>query len=489
MRIAWSEQSERRYQALITEQMRKSCHGLTLLAIALFPAFAFLDYYAHREHLRELFVLRFGAVLAFLAIYLLIRRGHLCRRPYPLVLALATIASVSITGMCLVLGGYQSPYYAGVNLIVLALVVVVPAGARQIGLAAGLVMGIYLLGILLESGFPIHDPEALLNNLYFLFATAIIGSTAAHLTDNLRRESFQRFLQVESAKADLRRSRDLLQMDLKSEQNNVDLLVKEITARKAELEKALDLAQIARDDAHRALQLREEFISLASHELNTPLTSLKLQTQMAQRRLQKDHGLPPETITRLVQTYDSQLQRLIRMVGDMFDISRIQAGKLDLELTQVDLEEMVRGVVERTLENMGDELPPVSVRIRTAVRGHWDRFRIEQVVLNLLTNAMKYGASKPIEISLGREDGMAVIEVKDSGIGIARDNQRRIFDRFERAVGTRDFGGLGLGLYISRQIVTAHGGEISVASEPGAGSTFTVRLPAERVDAPEPMPE
>lgn len=477
MTISWSPEAEDRYQAMIAGQMRKGFHGALLLALVLFPAFGYLDYFAHPEHLRELWSIRFGTVFIYLVLFLLIRRGRLTRFPFALGVSVGAIASASLTAMCLVLDGYQSPYYAGVNLVVLALALVMPAGARRMAPAVAVIIGIYLLGVTAQASFVIERPEMLVNNLSFLLATGIIGVTAAYLTDALRRESFAHFLELERAQADLQYSRDMLQLDLKSEQGNVELLVREVTERKAELERALDLAQSARDEAQRALRVREEFISLASHELNTPLTSLKLQTQMAQRRLLAGPGLAGCAVRRLVETYDSQLKRLIRMVADMFDITRIESGKLELERAPLDLVELVKDVVERTLEGLDEGYGELSIAAPRPVIGEWDRFRIEQVVLNLLTNARKYGRGEPIEIAVGVEDGMALLRVKDQGIGIAPESQARIFERFERAAGTRNFGGLGLGLYISQQIVTAHGGSISVESGLGQGSTFTVRLP------------
>lgn len=461
MSTSWTSAAEERYQTQVAEQMRKGCHALCLLAITLFPAFALLDYVAHPEQLGPLWSIRFSTVAAYLILYLLLRRGAFASRPYGLALALAGLAAVSITTMCLLLGGYQSPYYAGVNLVVLALVVVLPVGAADMALGVALVIGLYLFGILSQSGLAIANVPALLNNLYFLLATGIIGVTAAHLTERLRRESFRRYLELEQAQAHLKQSKDLLQMELKSEQGNVEVLVREITERKAELE--------------RALQLREEFISLASHELNTPLTSLKLQTQLAQRKLAKQ-ALAPEHLDKLIGAYDSQLKRLIRIVGDMFDIARIRSGKLELERAPTELRALVEDVVARTVEKFDERQAEVHV-LGAQLSGDWDGFRIEQVVLNLLTNAIKYGAGKPVWIELARDGNSALIRVRDQGIGIATESQAKIFERFERAVQPRDFAGLGLGLYISQQIVAAHGGAIEVESQPGAGSTFTVRLP------------
>jgi signal transduction histidine kinase len=169
--------------------------------------------------------------------------------------------------------------------------------------------------------------------------------------------------------------------------------------------------------------------------------------------------------------------RLNHLVDGLLDVSRIETGRLPLALAEVDLGEVVRDVVERFEPELTRAGCPVSIRGDASVMGRWDRSRLDQVVTNLLANAVKFGLGKPIEIVLEEHAGVARLVVRDHGIGIDEDEQPRIFERFTRAVSSSNYGGLGLGLYISRCIVEAHGGRIGVLSERASGSTFTVELP------------
>lgn len=228
-----------------------------------------------------------------------------------------------------------------------------------------------------------------------------------------------------------------------------------------------------------AVRTRDEFLSIASHELKTPITSLKLQAQMQQRR--RAHRDPAiqglESTDKLIDSFVQQIDRMSKLIDDMLDISRIAHGKLYLEPVRFNLGEMVREVVDRFSEQLRAQGCTLKLSIESSVVGQWDRYRIEQVVVNLMTNALKYGEGKPIEVKVMASNGNALIQFKDQGMGIARENLDRIFRRFERAVSSSNISGLGLGLYISRQIVEAHGGMIRVASFPGQGSVFTVELP------------
>jgi signal transduction histidine kinase len=164
-------------------------------------------------------------------------------------------------------------------------------------------------------------------------------------------------------------------------------------------------------------------------------------------------------------------------VNELLDISRISAGKLTLEKVSVDLGEIVSLVLDRSAEELKRAGCEVRVDIQGPVRGTWDPMRIEQVVNNLLSNAIKYGEGKPIEIDVWREGTLAHLSVRDHGMGISTEDQRRIFQRFERAVSSRHFGGLGLGLWVARQMVEAHEGTIQVDSAPGRGARFNISLP------------
>jgi PAS domain S-box-containing protein len=238
---------------------------------------------------------------------------------------------------------------------------------------------------------------------------------------------------------------------------------------------ALDNAALYRREQE-AVRARDDFLSIASHELRTPLTPLRLQTQVLRRLLA--HGGTParEKLASSLDTLERQTDRLGRLVSDLLDVSRITAGKLTLHREALDLADVAREVVERYA---GASRSRIEIRTVPAP-GSWDRVRLEQVATNLLANAIKYGEGKPIDVVVQPGDGGAVLTVRDRGIGIAPQDADRIFGRFERAISATAYGGLGLGLYITRQIVVAHGGRIRVDSAPGQGATFTVVLP----DAP-----
>ncbi|WP_437522035.1 AAA family ATPase [Sorangium sp. So ce726] len=232
-------------------------------------------------------------------------------------------------------------------------------------------------------------------------------------------------------------------------------------------------------EAQEAIERRDEFLLVASHELKTPLTSLTMQAHLLARllpRLQRGE-VAPERIDAAIQLLNRQIARLAHLVNELLDVTRLNAGQLTLARAPVDLAALAREVVERMHQQVVDARCRTRLELDEPVIGHWDPSRMEQVLINLLTNAMKYGAGGLIHVIVRREGARAVLVVRDHGMGIAEADQTRIFERFERAVSVRNFGGLGLGLYIVRWIVTSHGGTIRVESKPGAGATFIVELP------------
>ncbi len=237
---------------------------------------------------------------------------------------------------------------------------------------------------------------------------------------------------------------------------------------------AIENARLYRE-ARQAVSLRDEFLTVASHELRTPLTSLKLYMQGLLRDFPR---ASPERLKGKLEIANHQVDRLAHLVGQMLDLSRITHGRLMIDPEDVELEALVGQVVERFSEESRRVGSEVHLRLEP-MTGRWDRLRLDQLVTNLLQNALKYGNGRPIQITLERRAHEAVLHVRDEGIGIAAEQKDRIFEKFERAVPTRHYGGLGLGLYIARQIAEAMGGSIQVETELGKGSIFTVRLPLE----------
>ncbi|MFL5321443.1 MAG: ATP-binding protein [Myxococcaceae bacterium] len=241
------------------------------------------------------------------------------------------------------------------------------------------------------------------------------------------------------------------------------------------LQGAVALDRAALYEAERqAVRIRDEFLSIASHELKTPLTPLLLKLDAFSRDLKEGQH------DRLAVHTDSmrrQTKKLVNLVNGLMDVSRIAAGKFQLEKREVDLTELVREVVTRVEPEAASAGCTLYVDLAERVVGQWDPMRVEQVVTNLLSNALKYGAGHPIRVAVHEAGRSAQLVVDDEGIGIESKELPRLFGRFERGLHAQHFGGLGLGLYITRQIVEAHGGLIRVESAPGKGSRFEVELP------------
>ncbi|WP_141620330.1 ATP-binding protein [Myxococcus sp. AB036A] len=223
-----------------------------------------------------------------------------------------------------------------------------------------------------------------------------------------------------------------------------------------------------------SLKLRDDFLSIAGHELKTPLTALQLQFHtllgMAQER--RDEPLKEKLVRAR-----RQAERLTLLADELLDVARISAGRLTLRLEACDLSALVSEVLEQSSEAVAQAQCQLHLSLEEDVKGMWDRLRLMQVVTNLVSNALKYGAGSPVEVKASASTNGARVSVRDFGIGIPLKDQARIFERFERAVSSQNHGGLGLGLWISRQVVEAHGGVIRVESEAGNGATFTVELP------------
>lgn len=253
-----------------------------------------------------------------------------------------------------------------------------------------------------------------------------------------------------------------------------DLDLAEELSRRAAL--SIDNARLYQR-AQEALRARDEFLAIAAHEIRGPVNSIHLSIQTLRMGT-----LPPDALARLYDTIERQDRRLSQFVNELLDIGRIQTGQLQLEYEDVNLGDVVRDVVTRLGPELGRCGSSLTVTAPGLIMGHWDRFRLDQVVNNLLSNAIKFGLGKPIEIVLSVRDGQATLVVKDHGIGIAPAERERLFKPFERGVSVRHYGGLGLGLHIVKTIVDALGGSVTIDGKPGLGTTFVVTLPQNRAE-------
>jgi two-component system sensor histidine kinase/response regulator len=260
--------------------------------------------------------------------------------------------------------------------------------------------------------------------------------------------------------------------------------MREIGERRAHVEqiakdRALAIKELeqTREELKEAIRAKDTFISICGHELKTPLTSLSLQTQLTQRTMRQGKDVTPERLSRVMEQTENQVKRLLRLVQDMLDHSRLQVGRLEVYYESVELRRLILDVVERCQPQAETAGTSITANMGAPIYGRWDQFRIEQVVTNLITNAIKYGGGSAVQIEVSEEEGFAKIAVQDHGLGIPEEHQSRVFEQFERVGDSSHITGLGLGLFITRGIVERHGGRIELTSELKKGSTFTVYLP------------
>ena len=257
----------------------------------------------------------------------------------------------------------------------------------------------------------------------------------------------------------------------------VDLALAEELVRRAGI--AVDNARLFRK-AQEALKARDEFLSMTSHDLRSPLTSLRLQLQAVRRDMQPGNAGPRSTekLVARVESMERQTDRMLRMMDTLLDITQMTAGRLELKRQKLDLVELVHGAVATLDEELRQSGVQVRVHAEGPVEGTWDRLRLEQVVDNLLSNAVKYGKGHPVDLTVSTDGIMATLVIRDQGVGVAPEDQERLFERFERVRIDRGVNGHGVGLWIVRRVVEAHGGSVSLESRLGEGSSFIVQLPS-----------
>ncbi|MBC3372891.1 hybrid sensor histidine kinase/response regulator [Pseudomonas sp. SWRI92] len=249
-----------------------------------------------------------------------------------------------------------------------------------------------------------------------------------------------------------------------------------------EQEQLLKELQATRSELEQAVRMRDDFMSIVAHEVRTPLNGLILETQLRKMHLARDNAaaFTLDKVKAMVERDERQIKSLIRLIEDMLDVSRIRTGKLSIRPTRFNLTALVQNLLRNFQPQIAAAECTLSCTAEPLVEGHWDEFRIEQVVSNLLTNALRYGSKSPIDVRVYKTPDHACVEVQDQGIGISEENQRRVFQQFERVSSKAATAGLGLGLFISEQIVTAHGGSITVDSRLNEGALFRVCLPFQK---------
>ncbi|MEN5037312.1 hybrid sensor histidine kinase/response regulator [Pseudomonas sp. TWI929] len=268
-------------------------------------------------------------------------------------------------------------------------------------------------------------------------------------------------------------------VDLYRQRKVLDFQLQALERSRQEQAQLLDQLQTARAELEHAVRMRDDFMSIVSHEVRTPLNGLILETQLRKLHLSRGNlaAFSGDKLQAMVERDERQINSLIRLIEDMLDVSRIRTGKLSLRPKAFDLGQLVRSLVENFAAQATALETHIELQCCQPMLGEWDEFRIEQVLANLLSNALRYGERKPVQVRVFEQGSLACVQVQDQGIGIGAANQQRIFQQFERVATQQASGGLGLGLYISEQIAQAHGGRILVDSEEGKGATFTLQLP------------
>jgi signal transduction histidine kinase len=308
-----------------------------------------------------------------------------------------------------------------------------------------------------------------LNYAFKGYETGAVDFLYKPLDPDAVRSKVNVFVTLDQQRREMQRQMEALEAARREQ----EVLLRELNETQAELQ--------------RSLRMRDEFMSLVAHELRTPLNTLFLETQMRSLQLKRGNlpAFNPEQMNNMIKRDERQIKAMIRLIDDMLDVSRMKSGTLSIRPGKVEL----MALLERVVNDLSLQAAAAGANVMLAphppVEGYWDEFRVEQVVVNLLTNAMRYGGGGAVEVSVHGEDGNVRIAVRDHGKGIAPDYIDRIFEPYERGAKSGEPKGLGLGLYISRQLAKSHGGELTVESTPGEGATFSLTLPC-MAAAPQP---
>ena len=400
-----------------------------IVASIAFPLFGLLDYALYPDLFVQLILIRAGVVVANSFIFLLIQTKFGSRFPQEIAMLEYLVCGLSITIMVHLVGGYLTPYYAGINLVLLAFISILPLDAKRTAIICVIIYAAYIIPILASQ--KIDNLPILLNNNFFLLATIVLVLLSSHFTTHLRFREFSARYNLAEANKEL---------------------------------KKLDI-------------LKSQFFANVSHEVRTPLTSV---ISPIQSLYQGDMGdLAPEQMRLISQMYRNSL-KLLDMINQMLDFSKFEAGKMQLRLGAVDLDETVRDIIA-VFEDVTKrkEIKLGYVREASIPPLYLDVEKVERILMNLLRNAIKFTESGSITVRTGKRQHTIIIEVEDTGIGIPRDHLPDIFKRFQQVdtSSTRRFEGTGLGLTIVREAIDLMKGSIEVFSEEGKGTRFVIQLP------------
>ena len=275
------------------------------------------------------------------------------------------------------------------------------------------------------------------------------------------------------------RSKVAMFVDLYRHRKALSMQLEVVEAARREQEALLTELRETQAELQKAVQMRDSFMSIASHELRTPLNGLILDVQLRRLRLEQGRmdAFTADKLREMITRDERQIRSLSRLIDDMLDVSRIRTGKLSVRPEPGDLGVLAGSVVEGLAAQFASAGSHIELQVEGPAPVMMDEFRIEQVLANLLTNALRYGGGKPVSVRVGAAGEQVRAEVRDQGIGISEADQQRVFEQFERVSSADAPQGLGLGLFISEQIVQAHGGRIELSSRLGEGSCFSVVLP------------
>ena len=436
MKWKWSAEIETRFQEKLSDDLARTYVPVFLVMIPFFATFVVVDILIQPPAIRNtVFAIRIVALT--LLIYGAVQIHKFKRYTLvPWILIAATGGCMSLIAS--VTDGYKSPYYFGISLLILSMSQIFPWGPKKLGRWVLSLGTFYLLSVLISDHF-IFDIKIFINVVAFIYGCSVISISGAWIADRLRREAFQRLLEAESEQ----------------------LLNTRIT---------------------QALEARNEFISIASHELKTPLTTLNFQFWLLNQQLQQiDLGSKADTIQNYMNRNQRQLKRLLRLIEDMLDLSRITTGHIQLQPELIQLNTLVQEAVETFAQQFASAGITYKLEQDQEISGYWDRVRLEQVLNNLFLNAIKYAPQSPLEVRVLDRFENVIIEIEDHGPGVNKMHREKIFERFERGGADVNSAGLGLGLYISKQIILHHGGEILVTESKGHGACFRITLPKKPV--------